>query len=71
MAQDVCIRFGERLRKLREKQNWSQEDLAAKSGIAQNFISKLENGKKEPCLRTIETLSDTFKLSISRFMSRL
>lgn len=71
MAQDVCIRFGIRLRRLREKQNWSQEDLAARSGLEQHFISRLENGKMEPCLGTIETIADTFKLSISRLMSGL
>lgn len=71
MTTDVCTRFGLRLRKLREKQNWSQEDLSARSGLGQDFISELENGKKEPCLRSIETLAGSFKLSISRLMSRV
>lgn len=71
MTTDVCIRFGIRIRKLREKQNWSQEDLAARSGLGQAFISNLENGKKEPCLRSIETLAGSFEVSIARLMSGL
>jgi len=52
---------------MREKRGWGQEDLAVHSGIGRSFISRLENGKREPCLKTIETLANSFDLTISQF----
>jgi XRE family transcriptional regulator, regulator of sulfur utilization len=66
--QDICIRLGIRLRKMRERRGWGQEDLAAHSGIGRPFISRLENGKREPCLRSLETLARSFDMTISQFM---
>lgn len=65
---DVCVRFGLRLRRLRERRGWAQEDMAAHSGIGRPFISRLENGRREPCLRSIETIANTFGMTISQFM---
>jgi XRE family transcriptional regulator, regulator of sulfur utilization len=69
--EDICIRFGARIRRLRERRGWGQEDLAAHSGIGRPFISRLENGKREPCLRSMETLARSFDMSISQFMRGL
>ena len=68
MPKNVRQRFGDRLKFLRQEQEWSQEDLAAKAGIGRVFISQVENGHKEPCLTIIETLADTFDLTITEFM---
>lgn len=68
MRRNVRQRFGDRLKSLRQDRKWSQEDLAADAGIGRVFISQLENGHKEACLSVIETLADTFDLSISEFM---
>jgi transcriptional regulator with XRE-family HTH domain len=67
----LATRFGERVRKLREKRGWAQEDLAAHSGLGRPFISNLENGRREPGLRSIEALAHTFGLSISQLMRGL
>ncbi len=47
---------------------WTQEDLAETSGVGRVFISQMENGHKDVCLGVIETLADSFKLTISEFM---
>ena len=36
----------------------TQKDLAARTGIAQADISKLENGNANPSLRTLQRLAD-------------
>jgi len=61
-------RFGDRIKDLRVKSGWSQEDLSAGSGIGRVFISQLENGHKEPCLGIIEALADSFDITISELM---
>lgn len=69
--EDICIRFGRRLVKLRKSRGWNQPYLAVHSGIGRQHISDLENGKKEPGLRALKDLADSFDMSLSQFLSRL
>ena len=70
-SEDVCLRFGKRVRRLRKERGWTQDYLAVHTGLGRPFISNLETGKKEPCLRSIEILADAFDLSLGQLMSRL
>jgi transcriptional regulator with XRE-family HTH domain len=65
---DVCVRFGKRIRKLRLDRGWTQTDLAVHTGIGRPFLSNVENGNREPCLRLIEVLALSFELSIAQLM---
>lgn len=69
--EDICVRFGRKLRKLRKSRNWNQYYLAAHSGIGREHISNLENGHKEPGLRVLNDLADSFDMSLSQLLSRL
>jgi len=71
MDTDVCDRFGKRVRGLRKSRGWRQLDLAEQAGISENYVSDLELGRKEICLRTIETLSTAFGMTIAELMSSL
>jgi len=68
---DICIRFGERLRKLRQSKGWTQSYMAVHTGIGRAHISNLETGKKEVGLRTLEILADSFGMSLPKLLSRL
>jgi len=57
MSRDICERFGERVRALRDERGISQMALAERTGVEQPYISLVENGKQEPCLRHIEKLA--------------
>jgi transcriptional regulator with XRE-family HTH domain len=70
-TEDVCLRFGKRIRKLRRERGWTQTYLSVHSGLGRPFISTLERGEKEPCLRSIEILALAFGISISQLTSRL
>jgi transcriptional regulator with XRE-family HTH domain len=67
MASDICISVGERIRQLRVARGWRQIDLAEGAGISENYVSDLEVGKKEVCLKTIQSLAATFEMSLSEF----
>ncbi len=69
MARDVCIRFGKRVRELRKQRGWRQIDLAEQAGISENYVSDLELGRKEICLRTIEALAKAFEMGIPELLS--
>jgi transcriptional regulator with XRE-family HTH domain len=71
MARDICERFGERLRELRKDRGWRQLDLAEQAGISENYVSELELGQKEVCLRTIEVLSRALGVGIDEIMKDL
>ena len=56
---------------LRKKRGWTQVYMAEHVGMDRSFISDLENGKKEICLRNLQVLARTFGISVSQLMSRL
>jgi transcriptional regulator with XRE-family HTH domain len=57
MANDICVRFGRRLQQLRKKKGIKQIELAEHTSIARTYISKVENGRTEICLRRLEELA--------------
>ena len=71
MASDICTRFGERIRELRLAQKWRQLDLAEHAGISENYVSELELGQKEVCLRTQESLAKAFGVELQELFRGL
>jgi len=65
MARDICILLGERIRELRRARSWRQIDLAAEAELNVIYISDLENGRKEICLRTLQALAAAFDMKIT------
>lgn len=61
MSSDICVRFGKRLRTLRKEREWTQVYMAEHVGMDRSFISDLENGEKEICVRNLEVLVLGFK----------
>ena len=46
-TENVTVRFGKRLRKLRKEKGWTQVQMADTLGIDRSYISDMERGKKE------------------------
>jgi transcriptional regulator with XRE-family HTH domain len=65
MERDICVALGERIRQLRKERGWRQIDLAEEAGIHENYVSDLEQGKKEVCLRTLQTIAKAFDLTVA------
>ncbi|MGD0180418.1 MAG: helix-turn-helix transcriptional regulator [Terracidiphilus sp.] len=67
--QDATIvrkHLGNRVRALREKRRWSQEELAHQSGLARSFTGAIERGEKDLRLTTLVKLANTFKIPVSQ-----
>jgi transcriptional regulator with XRE-family HTH domain len=62
---NVAVRFGQRLRQLREGAGLSQVEMAHRFGIDRGHISEMENGKRGVCLPMLETLAAGFQITIS------
>src|SRR6476619_5422818 len=61
-------RCGLRLRALREAAALSQQDLAAKSGLTHEAISRLETGHNAPCAETVRTLAQALRIEAEQFV---
>ena len=68
MASDICILLGRRIRELRMARNWRQIDLAEQADINENYVSDLEIGKKEICLRMLQAVAGAFGLTVAELM---
>lgn len=57
MDENINVRFGKRISKLRREQNISQEDFAFSCNVHRTYIGAIERGEKSPTLNTIEKLA--------------
>jgi transcriptional regulator with XRE-family HTH domain len=69
VSNDICERFGIRLKKLRTDRGWSQIYMAEKLGIDRSYLSELESGKIEPCLRNLELIADGFEITVDKLLT--
>ena len=60
----ITERFGSRVKKMRLQKKISQLELAQKSKLDLTTINEIENGNREPMLRTIWKISTALGLSL-------
>jgi transcriptional regulator with XRE-family HTH domain len=68
MAIDICEQFGANLRRIRRKYGLTQEELAHRVGMDVSYLSELENGKKEPCLRKMKEIAQALKIPLTQLL---
>jgi transcriptional regulator with XRE-family HTH domain len=56
------MKFGERLREERKKQNLSTQNLAQFCGISRSYITLIENGMRLPGRKVLPKISDALGL---------
>lgn len=56
--------LGMRIKFLRHNLRWSQEDLALNANINKNYISDLENGRRNPSLEILEKIAIAFNITL-------
>lgn len=70
MGKEIRLKFGGRIRRLREKKGWTQEDLAYEAGIAVRQVQYLESKNPSPAkIDTIELIAKAFGISCSRLLN--
>ena len=62
---------GTRLRTVRESLGLSQLELSRRSGIAQESLSRIETGRRDPRLGMLQRLARGMGLSLEQLMGRL
>ena len=68
LKKDILIKFGIRVRELRLKKDWSQEELADKTGFHRTYIGMIERGERNLSLKNVEIFANTFSMSVSKLL---
>jgi transcriptional regulator with XRE-family HTH domain len=68
VATDICEQFGDNLRRIRKKCGFTQEELAHRVGMDVSYLSELENGRKEPCLRKIKEIAQALEVPLTQLL---
>ena len=57
--------LGQRIRALRSKKGWSQEDFAHRAGLGRSFAGSIERGEKDIRIRTLCKIADVLRIDLS------
>lgn len=60
----IQVKVGKQIQKLRELKGLSQQDLAAKCNFEKSNMSRLEAGKVNPTLSTLEKVASAMEINI-------
>ncbi|ALM90515.1 MULTISPECIES: helix-turn-helix domain-containing protein [Alteromonas] len=58
------------VKRLREKRNWSQEQLATLSGLSTRTIQRIESGNKAS-IESLKALASVFEIDISKLQEEI
>lgn len=61
---DICEAIGARVRSEREAQGISQSRFAAMVGVDQTYLSRLEQGRGNPTIRTLAKIAKGLGLEV-------
>jgi len=65
MEYKILKQFGNRVKILRRKNNWSQEEFAKKAGLHRTYIGSIERSERNISLINIERIAKALKVNIS------
>lgn len=68
MASELQLSFGENVRRRRLELEWTQAELAKKTGFSQCRISEIENGRHAPTLETVEKIAEVFGVAPKKLL---
>ena len=63
------MNIGERLYYWRNLKQTSVYTLSKISGVSENHIRNLENGKKQPTIKTLQAITDGLNITLSEFFN--
>lgn len=69
MPKDIARQLGDRIRLLRKKHGFTQNELAERSGISTKYLQNLEgNTPKRASIDTLQGLADGFNMPIWKLL---
>ncbi len=70
MSTELLQAFGATVRQLRERQGWSQEQLAERSNLDRSYVGEVERARVIPSLVTAHKLAGALGVDIPTLLTR-
>ena len=71
LSEDLLIRLGGHIRKLRKKRGWTQVEMAERVGIDRSFLADVERGKRNISILNLELIAKGLRVSLAQLLSKL
>jgi transcriptional regulator with XRE-family HTH domain len=68
---DILVRFGERVRELRKRSGFSQEEFAERCGLDRTYVGGIERGERNLSLRNIAVIARALGVTLPELMKGL
>ena len=65
------LALGRAVRHFRSERGFSQEELAARSGLHRNYVGGIERGERNPSLASLLRLAGALEVRLSEIILRL
>jgi transcriptional regulator with XRE-family HTH domain len=69
VKEEMCD-LGARIRSLRMRRGWTQDDLGARSGLSKSYLSRLEEGDRQPSVAALLSIANAFGMSVNQLFER-
>ena len=71
MDKNYLVKFGQRIRELRQKTGLSQEKFALMIGMDRTYFSSVESGKRNISLLNIKKIADSLEITVDKLFENL
>ena len=71
MQASVYEELGQRIRKLREKRGWSQEEFAHLCGVNRSYMGRIERGELNLTLDTLQKVGRTLDMPVWALLKQI
>ena len=71
MDKNYLVKFGQRIRELRQKTGLCQEKFALMIGMDRTYFSSVESGKRNISLLNIKKIADGLEITVDKLFENL
>jgi transcriptional regulator with XRE-family HTH domain len=68
---DIQSEIGKRIKEIREKKKFTQEELATKSQINRTFLIHVEKGRRNVSVKSLERILNGLSVTFSYFFRKI
>lgn len=68
MKNDILKKFGQKVKKLREKKGWTQEELAKKCCLHRTYVGSIERSERNVSLINIEKIAKALGVNAQQLL---
>jgi len=66
---NIRMKFGIRLKQLRKRKGWSQDQLARKAGLNSSYVGRIERAERNVSLEVIQKLAEALGVEIKELFT--